>query len=98
MKTLHLSIIAIATVFLFSSIFSIDAQNYGLPTSEQAAHTDALQQALLEKQMEELKQKDEQLDQDSQSITLLIGMSIGLGCVTGIVTWILLKTRKITKK
>lgn len=87
-----------ATVSLFSSIFPIDAQNYGLPPSEQSAHTTALQQSLFEKQMEELKQKNEQLDQDSQIITLLIGVSIVLGCVTGMVTWIVLKTRKITKK
>jgi hypothetical protein len=98
MKTLYLSIIAMAAVSLFSTVFPIDAQNYGLPPSEQAAHTAALQQALFEKQMEELKQKDEQLGQDSQIITLLIGVSIGLGCVTGIVTWILPKTRKIGKK
>ena len=98
MKTLHLSIIAIATVFLSSTIFPTDAQNYGLPPSEQATQSAALQQALIEKQMEELKQKDEQLGQDSQIITLLMGVSIGLGCVTGIVTWIVLKTRKITKK
>ena len=94
---MHLSIIAIATVFLFSTIFPIDAQNYGLPPSEQATHTAALQQALFEKQMEDLKQKDEQLGRDSQIITLLIGVSIGLSCVTGIVIWMVLKTSKITK-
>ena len=98
MKTLHLSTIVIAIVFLFSTVFPIYAQNYGLPPSEQATHTVALQQALFEKQMEELQQKDEQLGRDSQMITLLIGVSIGLGCVTGIVTLIILKTRKITKK
>ncbi|MDE1767438.1 MAG: hypothetical protein KGI27_14370 [Thaumarchaeota archaeon] len=76
MNTLHLSIIAIATVFLSSTIFPIDAQNYGLPPSEQATQSAALQQALIEKQMEELKQKDEQLGQDSQIITLLMGVSI----------------------
>ncbi len=82
-----------ATVSLFSTVLPIEAQCYGC-----GQNTSALKQALFEKQMEELKQKDEQLGQDSQIIILLIGVSIGLGCVTGIVTWILLKTRKITKK
>ena len=95
LKTLHILIIFVPLAFC---LFETARAQYGLLPSEQASHTAALQQALFEKQMEDLKQKDEQLGRDSQIITLLMGISIGLSCATGIVTWIVLKTRKITKK
>jgi|GEM_PF-5940925 hypothetical protein len=93
-SVIYLAITTISIVFLFLTILPIEAQCYGCD----GQNSSELKQALLEKQMEELKQKNEQLDQNSQIITLLIGISIGLGSIAGIVTWILLKTRKILKK
>ena len=93
MKTLHLSIIMVVTIFIFSNILPIGAQCYGCGKNDSA-----LQQALLEKQTETLRQQHQQLDQDSQIITLLIGVSISLGCIIVIVTWILFKNGKIIKK
>ncbi|MGI0088293.1 MAG: hypothetical protein ACREBI_10130 [Nitrosotalea sp.] len=93
MKTLHLALIVMATVSLFSTVLTVEAQCYGC-----GQNTSALKQALFGKQIEELNQKNEQLGKDSQIIILLIGVLIALGCVTGIATWILLKTRKIIKK
>ena len=93
MKTLYLPIIVIVIIFTCSNILPIGAQCYGCGKNDSA-----LQQALLEKQMETLQQQNEQLDHDSQIIILLIGVSISLCCIILIVTWILLKNRKIIKK
>jgi ABC-type uncharacterized transport system permease subunit len=91
LKALPLMIITMIIVLYPLMVFPIDAQCYGC-----GQNSTVLKQALLEKQMEELKQKNEQLSQDSQIITLLAGILIALGCFTGIV--IRLKTRVNIKK
>ena len=93
MKTLYYSIIAIVIVSLPLIVIAAYAQCYGC-----GQNSSVLNQALLEKQTEEIQQKNEQLDQDSQIIILLIGVSVTISCVTGIVIWILFKNRKISNK